>query len=304
MKIRNFLNLSIFTFLLMVIFSCQNQSNNNNGDIIIGSKNFTEQFILGELVAQHIENTTGLKVTRKLNLGGTGICHEGIKSGKLDIYVEYTGTAFTAILKQKPISDTKIVYQKLKQEYAQKFGLELTEPLGFENTFAMLIRGEDAQRLQIKTLSEAAKYTPQWQAGFGYEFIEREDGFTGLSKTYNFQFATSPKIMDLGLMIRALVEKKVDIIAGGSTDGLIAKLGLVILVDDKRYFPPYEAMPIVRQETLKKHPQLRPALKQLGGLITAAEMQKMNYQVDGEFRKPEDVAQEFLQSKGLGKKVN
>ncbi|WP_199313230.1 glycine betaine ABC transporter substrate-binding protein [Microcoleus sp. FACHB-672] len=287
------------TFAWIVAGCNTNKAGGGSGDIVIGSKNFTEQVILGELVAQQIEAKTGLKVERKLNLGGTGICHEGVKSGQLDAYVEYTGTAFTSILKEKTISDPKAVYKQVKQQYVSKFGLEVTEPLGFENTFAMVVRGADAQHLNIATLSQAAKYTPQWQAGFGYEFIEREDGFPGLAKTYGLKFEKSPKIMDLGLMYRALVEKKVDMVAGNSTDGQIATLNLVILKDDKQYFPPYEAVPVVRQETLKKYPKLREAFKQLGGIITAQEMQQMNYQVDGEFRKVEEVVSKFLQSKGL-----
>lgn len=291
--------LCVLTFAFIVAGCNANKAGGGIGDIVIGSKYFTEQVILGELLAQQIEAKTGLKVERKLNLGGTGICHEGVKSGQLDAYVEYTGTAFTSILKEKTISDPKAVYKQVKQQYANKFALEVTEPLGFENTFAMVLRGADAQRLNIATLSQAAKYTSQWQAGFGYEFIEREDGFPGLAKTYGLKFAKSPKIMDLGLMYRALVEKKVDMVAGNSTDGQIATLNLFILKDDKQYFPPYEAVPIVRKETLKKYPKLREALKQLGGMITAKEMQQMNYQVDGEFRKVEDVVREFLQSKGL-----
>lgn len=291
----------ILTFALtLAVAGCNgNSGGGGGGNIVIGSKNFTEQVILGELLAQHIEATVGLKVDRRLNLGGTFICHTALTAGQLDAYVEYTGTSFTAILKQKPISDPKAVYQKVKQEYAKQFGLEVTEPLGFENTFAMVVRGSDARRLNIQTLSQAAQYTPQWQAGFGYEFIEREDGFPGLSKTYGFKFVKRPQIMDLGLMYRALVDKKVDLVAGNSTDGQIARLGLVILKDDKQYFPPYEAVPVVRQETLKKYPQLRKAFQQLGGAISAKEMQRMNYQVEGEFRKVEDVVREFLQSKGL-----
>lgn len=279
----------ILACLLIVACNASPKSGSGGGDIVIGSKNFTEQVILGELLAQQIEATTDLKVIRKLNLGGTGICHEGVKNGQLDAYFEYTGTALTSILKQKVISDPKAVYNKVKQEYAKQFKLELTEPLGFENTFAMVVRGEDAKQLKIQTLSDAAKYTPQWQAGFGYEFMEREDGFPGLAKTYNLRFAKTPKIMDLGLMYRALVEKKVDLVAGSSTDGQIASLGLTILKDDKRYFPPYDAVPVVRQETLKKYPKLREVFKQLSGKITAEEMQKMNYQVDAEFRPVEEV---------------
>lgn len=264
--------------------------------IAIGGKNFTEQFILGEILAQHIESHTKLKVDRRFNLGGTQICHEAVKAGKIAGYVEYTGTAFTSILKQKPISNPQVVYQKVKQNYARKFNLEVMQPLGFNNTFAMIIRGEDAKRLNIKTLSEAAKYTPQWQAGFGYEFLERKDGYPGLAKTYGFKFTKAPKQMELGLMYQALKEKKVDLIAGSSTDGLIPVLNLVILEDDKKYFPPYQAVPVFNQGILKKYPELRESINQLAGLISNEEMQKMNYQVDNQSRPVEEVARDWLKS--------
>jgi Periplasmic glycine betaine/choline-binding (lipo)protein of an ABC-type transport system (osmoprotectant binding protein) len=189
--------------------------------IIIGSKNFTEQVILGELLAQHIENHTKLKVDRRFNLGGTFIAHEAVKAGKIAGYVEYTGTSFTTILKEKPISNPQIVYEKVKEYYDQKLKLTVMKPLGFENTFALIIRGEDAKKWQVKTLSDIAKYTLQMDAGFGYEFIDRKDGYPGLAKTYNLKFAKSPQQMELGLMYKALVDKKVDIIAANSTDGLI-----------------------------------------------------------------------------------
>ena len=300
---KKFLVLCLAAFgLVLAIASCNPDSDSGGGDIVIGSKNFTEQNILGEMLAQQIENTTGLRVERRLHLGTTFICHQALTAGKIDAYVEYTGTAFTTILNQKPISDPQVVYQQLKTGYAQQFGLEVAQPLGFENTYAMIIRGEDAKALDLQTLSQAAQYTPQWQAGMGYEFVERQDGFPGLVKTYNLEFAKPPRVMDLGLMYRALLQKQVDVVAGNSTDGQIARLGLVILEDDQRYFPPYEAAPIIRQATLKKYPQLRQAIAQLSGLITADEMRQMNYQVEGELRDINQVVQEFLQAKGLGKK--
>lgn len=271
----------------------------SNQRIVIGSKNFTEQVILGELLAQEIEAKTNLKVDRRLNLGGTFVCHKGMLAGELDIYPEYTGTAYTAILKQTAISDPQAVYQQVKQTYAQQFQLEWTEPLGFNNTFAIVIRGDDARKNNLQTLSQAAKYTPQWQAGFGYEFLERADGFPGLAKAYNLKFAEQPKVMDLGLLYRALTDKQVDLVAGNSTDGLIDSLGLVVLQDDKRYFPPYEAAPVVRQATLQKHPELRPILASLSGKISEAEMRQLNYEVDGKRRDVKQVVQEFRQSQNL-----
>ena len=295
---KRFLALCLLSFALIIgIYSCSAPSNT----ITIGSKDFTEQDILGELLAQHIEANTKLKVNRRLHLGGTFICQEAIKSGQIDAYVEYTGTAFTTILKQKPITDPRKVYQQVKQAYAKQFQLEVMPPLGFQNTFAMVIRGDDARAKNLQTISQVAKYTPQWQAGFGYEFSEREDGLPGLSKTYNLKFAKPPKIIDLGLLYQALQQKQVDLVAGNSTDGAIPRLDLVVLTDDKQYFPPYEATPIVRQAALKQYPELQRAIAQLGGLIDESQMRRLNYQVEGEKRDVKQVVSEFLQAKKLSK---
>ncbi|MEH1971897.1 MAG: glycine betaine ABC transporter substrate-binding protein [Nostoc sp.] len=299
---KRFFTLCFLSFaLLLVIVGCTpNLNSNNGGNIIVASKDFTEQDILGELLAQQIEATTNLKVARRPRLGGSFVCHSAITAGKIDAYIEYTGTAFTAILKQKAVNDPKEVYEKLKQAYSQQFNLEVMPSLGFENTFAMIVRGEDARRYNIETLSQATQYTPQWRGGFGYEFLEREDGFPGLAKTYDLRFAKSPQIMDLGLIYRALIQKQVDMVAGNSTDGQISRLGLVVLKDDKHYFPPYETVPIVRQEILKKYPELRTAIAQLAGKISADEMRQLNYLVEGELRDVKDIVQEFRKSKGLG----
>jgi osmoprotectant transport system substrate-binding protein len=296
---RFFLALLLSFALMMAIASCNTNLISSSGDIIIASKDFTEQDILGELLAQQIEDTTKLKVVRRPRLGGSFVCHQAIISGNIDAYIEYTGTAFTGILKQAVINDPKLVYEKLKQAYAQQFQLEIMPSLGFENTFAIIIRGEDAKRYNIQNLSEAAQYTPQWRGGFGYEFLEREDGFPGLAKTYNLNFTKPPRIMDLGLIYRALIQKQVDMIAGNSTDGQIARLGLFVLKDDKQYFPPYEATPIVRQETLKKYPQIRQAINQLTGKISADEMRQLNYLVEGELQDIREVVREFRKSKEL-----
>lgn len=299
---KKFLALCFLNFaVLFLIAGCTPNlnSSSNDANIIVASKGFTEQDVLAELLAQQIEATTNLKVSRR-TLGGSFVCHNAITAGQIDAYIEYTGTALTAILKEKPINGSKEVYEKIKQTYARQFNLEVMPNLGFENTFAMIIRGEDAKRNNIQTLSQASQYTPQWRAGFGYEFVEREDGFPGLAKTYNLRFAKPPQIMDLGLIYRALIQKQVDVVAGNSTDGQIARLGLVVLKDDKQYFPPYETVPIVRQETLKKYPELRKAIASLAGKISADEMQQLNYLVEGELRDIKDVVREFLKSKGLG----
>lgn len=267
--------------------------------IVVGSKNFPEQALLGEILAQHLEARTRLRVERRFYLAGSYICQQALLAGRIDTYVEYTGTALTAILHDPIESDPSSVFGKVQAEYKKRFHLEVMPSLGFNNTFAIVIRGEDARRLNVATLSEAARYTPQWRAGFGYEFLERPDGYPGLARVYGLQFAAPPRILDLGLLYRALLDKQVDLVAGNSTDGLLAARDLVVLADDKRYFPPYEAVPIVREDTLARYPEARAAIAELAGKISDAEMQKMNYAVAGQGRDTSEVAQEFLRSKGL-----
>lgn len=267
--------------------------------VTIGSKFFTEQVILAELLAQHIEAKTGIPVVRKTNLGGTLLVHKALLAGELDLYVEYTGTALTAVLNESPQGDANAVFRRVQQLYSDRFHLEATEPLGFENTFAMVVRGDDAKNLHLQTLSDIASFAPQWRAGVGYEFLERPDGFPGLSARYNLHFAESPKVMDLGLIYRALVDHQVDIVAGNSTDGLIDALGLVALTDDRHYFPPYDAVPIVRQSTLAQFPQVRAALADLAGKLSAADIRRMNYAVDAQHQDAAAVVRQFRASKGL-----
>src|SRR5713226_2389559 len=276
--------------------------------ITIGSKFFTEQVVLAELLAQHIEAKTGIPVIRKTNLGGTLLVHKALLAGELDLYVEYTGTALTAVLNESPNSYSQgvahndysnAVYNRVKQLYSDRFHLEVTEPLGFENTFAMVIRGDDAQKLHIQKISDIAPLASKWRAGVGYEFLERPDGFPGLAQNYGLHFAESPKVMDLGLIYRSLVDHQVDIVAGNSTDGLIDALGLVTLVDDRRYFPPYDAVPIVRQSTLVRFPQLRAALADLAGKLSAADIRRLNHAVDVQHQDAAAVVRAFRQSKGL-----
>lgn len=267
--------------------------------IVVGSKNFTEQLILGELVAQQIEAKTHLPVERRFYLAGTFICQQAMLAGRIDIYPEYTGTALTAILKQNPGGSAEEVYQRVKAEYARRFRFDLGHPFGFNDTFAIEIRGEDARRLHLRTISQAASYTPHWRAGFGYEFMERPDGYKGLAATYGLRFAEPPRIMDLGLLSRALKEKQVDLIAGNTTDGLIRALDLFVLDDDRHYFPPYEAVPVVRTEIRSKHPEVVQALNDLAGKITDQEMRQLNYAVDGQHRDAKEVVAEFRRKKSL-----
>ncbi len=286
--------------LVTTIASCSatQTGSNNRGDLVIGAKAFTEQDILGELLAQQIEAKTGLKVTRRLQLGDTLVCHNALLSGQIDLYPEYTGTAFSTILKQKTIGDVKEVYRQVKDDYAQQFKLAVMPPLGFQNTFAMIVRGDMARSLNLKTLSQSSQYIPQWQAGFGYEFTERQE-YANMVKTYDFKFTKAPRLLNLGLLYRALLQKQVDLVAGNSTDGQITRSDFVILEDDRHAFPPYEAAAIVREATLQKYPKVREALEQLAGKISPDEMQHLNYLVDGELRDLKDVVRSFRQSKNL-----
>jgi osmoprotectant transport system substrate-binding protein len=280
-------------------------------EIVVGSKNFSEQALLGEIVAQHLEARTHREVTRRFYLAGSYICQQALLSGRIDLYVEYTGTALTAILHDPlqsdpsailhdPLqSDPSAVLQRVRSEYQRRFGLDVLPSLGFNNTFAIVVRGEDARRLHLKTISGAAPFARDWRAGFGYEFMERPDGFAGLARTYGLSFKETPRIFDLGLLYRALLEKQVDFVAGNSTDGLLAARDLAMLEDDKHYFPPYEAVPVVRADALARFPEMRAALVELAGEINDEEMRRMNYEVDGEHRDIADVAREFLRGKGL-----
>jgi len=266
---------------------------------VIGAKNFTEQVILGELLAQEIEAKSNLKVERRFYLAGSYICQQALVSGRIDAYVEYTGTALTAILKQPVDRNPERVLATVRRLYASRYGIAVAEPLGFENTFAMVIRGDDARQLHLATLSQAATYTPKWRLGVGYEFEQRPDGLAGLSNAYGLRFSGPPRTMDLGLLYRALNAHQVDMIAANSTDGPIQAFGLTALQDDRHYFPPYQAIPLVRAEALQRWPQIQAALDALAGRITADDMRTMNEAIDGKHRDPADVVREFRTSKHL-----
>ena len=264
--------------------------------VTVGSKNFTEQLVLGELLAQLLERRLKVPVERRFYLAGTYICQQAILAGRIDLYVEYTGTALAAILKQPVIPDPQAVFEIVREQYRRRFNLMVMPSLGFSNTFAIIMRGDDARAAGITKLSELAAYAPKMRIGVGYEFLERPDGFAGLAKTYGLRFAAPPVVMDLGLLYRALEAKQVDVVAGSNTDGMIAALGLTVLEDDKHYFPPYDAVPIVRPETLQQFDGMQTALQQLAGRITTQEMRRMNYAVDGEKLEVSGVVSDFLNS--------
>jgi osmoprotectant transport system substrate-binding protein len=254
--------------------------------------------VLGEIVAQHLEHRLHQAVTRRLNLGGTLLAHQALVSGEIDLYPEYTGTALTAILKQPGENSPGPVLDRVRAAY-RKLGVEWLDPLGIDNGFAMIVRGEDGRRLGLKTLSDAAGVKDGWRLGAGYEFEQRADGLAALKNTYRLQFPTAPKTMDLGLLYQALEQKQVDMIAANATDGLLSKLDLRVLDDDRHAFPPYQVCIAVREDQLRKMEGLGPALRELSGKFTNTAMQALNYQVDGQHRGVSEVAREFLRASGL-----
>ena len=264
--------------------------------VSVGSKDFTESSLLAEIVAQMLE-ARGVSVERRFELGGN-LPHEAMVSGTLDLYPEYTGTSYTAILRHAPIGDPRTVYDQVKQEYASKFNVEVSPPLGFENTFAILVRGDEARRLNLKTISDAAPHASRWRAGFGQDFMSRADGYPGFSKTYGLKFA-EVREMDLSLTYIALSSRQVDLIAGNSTEGRIATLDLFQLADDRRYFPPYEAVYLVRQDSVTRVPALGEVLTKLANAISTDEMRRLNYEIDGNKRDPKEVVREWLGGRGL-----
>jgi osmoprotectant transport system permease protein len=266
-------------------------------DISVGSKDFTESIVLAEVFAQALE-ARGLKVERRYELGGN-LAHDSLVAGRIDAYPEYTGTSLMAILKHPPSTEARAVYEQVKREYAARFDVEVGPPLGFEDTFAVLVRSADAGRLNLKTVSDAAVHAPRWRAGFGQDFMSRADGYEGFARAYGLRFAGRPREMDLSLSYRALASGEVDVIAGNSTDGMIATLGLTQLEDDRHYFPPYEAVLLARRDTLERLPRAREVLQKLAGSISTEEMRRLNYEVDGKKRAAADVVREWLRAKGL-----
>ena len=271
--------------------------------IVVGSKNFTEQLILGELLAATVERETGLVVERRLNLGGTLVCDEALRRGDIHMYVEYTGTALTALFNEKQLPETATkstskaaqVLERVRELYASR-GITMLPGLGFNNTFAILVRSADARDQRLERISDLERVSSNWRAGFGYEFLERPDGFAGLARTYNLRFREPPRVMDLNLIYRAVAAGEIDVTAGDATSGLIQALQLTMLADDREYFPPYDAVPVVHAATALRYPELDGAIRRLAGRISAADMQRMNYEVDGQRRDPRSVANAFLET--------
>ena len=293
------------TLILLALCSCAPPRSSR---IVIGAKNFTEQVVLGELLAQQIEAQFAAeghpqKVDRRFYLAGSYICQQALVSGRIDAYVEYTGTALTAILKQ-PLPppgqrDPATILTTVRTLYASRYHVRVEQPLGFDDTFAMIIRNDDAQRLHLHTISDAARIASQLRLGVGYEFESRPDGLPGLATAYNLHFSGPPRTMDLGLLYRALANHQVDIVAGNSTDGPIRALGFTVLADDLHYFPPYQAVPLVREDSLARHPEIQIAMDRLAGKVSAEDVQAMNDAVDGKHEDVTEVVRTFRAQKGL-----
>jgi osmoprotectant transport system substrate-binding protein len=286
--------------LIAILALCGCARSDANRAIRVGSKNFTEQVVLGEIIAQHLERRLHRPVERRLNLGGTLLAHQALVSGEIDLYPEYTGTALAAILKESAApADPMAVLARVRSEYRQRFKVEWLEPLGIDNGFAMVVRGPEARERHLEALSDAARVSGDWTLGAGYEFEQRADGLAALRNTYRIRFSAAPKSMDLGLLYQALEQKRVDMIAANATDGLLSKLDLKVLTDDLHAFPPYQLSIAVRQDRLGGIPGLGPALLELSGKFTNRKMRELNYMVDGEHRSSTRVAAEFLKAAGL-----
>jgi glycine betaine/choline ABC-type transport system substrate-binding protein len=286
----------LFFLLFLLMPGCTDDK--NKATIRIGSKNFTEQFILAEIMAQMIENRTTLNVERIFNLGGTMICHNALVNGEIDLYAEYTGTALTAIMKREVVTDPDQAYQSVSRHYLKNYQLKWLQPFGFNNTYALTLRGSDARENGWTKISDLVTTSARLKAGFTAEFTERPDGYPGLKDSYGLAFQ-SVKDMDPALMYKAIAEMEVDVICAFSTDGRIKAYDLYPLEDDRHFFPPYSAAPVIRLDTAHRYPEVEEALNQLAGIIDNRIMQHLNYAVDETDKSPEAVARKFLREKGL-----
>lgn len=285
----------VLLVLILLVPGCGHRADT----VVIGGKKFSEQSILGEMYAALIEKHTQLRVERRFWLGGTQVVHQAILRGDIDMYPEYTGTAYQVVLKQSGLNDPKRVFEAVRRAYAKQFHLRWLDPIGFNNTYALTMRRDDAERLNLRTISDLSERSDRLVAGLDPEFLERPDGWPGLTKAYDLRLTSKPRQMDPGLVYRAVANGDVDVVDTYSTDGRIPAFKLVILEDDKRFFPPYYAAPVVREDVLKAHPELTKVLNMLAGKVSEAEMQRLNYEVDQQEKRPEDVARRFLREKGL-----
>lgn len=296
MKTKKIL-IALTSLLLVMMLTLSGCGGGNK--ITVGSKDFGESIVLGEMLAQLIENKTDLKVDRKLNMGGTFVCFEAIKKGDIDVYAEYTGTALTAQLNMDVISDPEEAYRVVSDEFEEQFQIKWLDPLGLNNTYALGVTNDVYEEYGVETYSDLAAISKDLKFGSDHEFFDREDGFDGLVKMYNMEFNGEPRKMDISLKYQAIGDGDIDVTNVFATDGPIKKYNLKVLEDDKLFFPPYYASPIVRIDTLKEHPELEEVLNSLGGLIDDSTMTELNYRVDVEGEDISIVAEDFLRNKGL-----
>lgn len=291
--------ITIILMTLVMIMSIGLTGCSDNDGVTIGSKDFGENIVLGEMFAQLIENHTDIKVNRKLNMGGTFVCFEAIKNGDIDIYAEYTGTGLTAQLKMDVISDSDKAYRVVAEEFDKQFGVKWLEPLGLNNTYALAVTNEVYEEYGVETYSDLAEISDNLVFGSDHEFFDRQDGYDGLVDLYDMHFKEEPKKMEISLKYQAIGNGDMDITNVFATDGPIKKYNLKVLVDDKGFFPPYYAAPIIRKDTLEKYPELEEILNKLAGLLDDQTMTDINYKIDVEGRDVEAVATEFLTENGL-----
>ncbi|NLV87081.1 MAG: glycine/betaine ABC transporter substrate-binding protein [Clostridiales bacterium] len=288
------LGLSIVLLLAIALTGCA-----GSDKIVIGSKDFSENILLGEIFGQLVEAKTDIKVDRKLNLGGTFVCFEAIKKGDIDIYPDYTGTGLTAQLKMDVISDPDEAYRVVAEEFDKQFGIKWLEPFGFNNTYTLAVTQEVYKQYGMETFSDLAEISENLVFGAEHEFFDRQDGYDGLVETYSMTFKGEPKKMNVSLKYQAIGNGDMDVTDAFSTDGAIMQYDLVVLEDDLGFFPPYYAAPIIRNDTLEKHPELEDVLNVLADAIDDAAMTELNYKVDVEGQDVANVAKDFLTERGL-----
>lgn len=292
----------VLTTVLMgtLLAGCGGGNNNaaagNSGEITIGSKNFTENVLLAHMMADLIEDKTDIKVKRQMNLGGSNVAWSALENNDIQLYPDYTGTIVANYYQEETGNSDESLTKT--RELVEKDGLAFLDPFGINNTYTLAVSRETAEKYNLKTFSDLAKVSGEMVLGVEFEFLDREDGYPGIQKLYGMDFKAS-KGMDHGIMYRAIDEGETDVTNAYATDAQIKVHDLVILEDDKEFFPPYDAGPIIRQETLDKYPELEGILNQLNGQISDEEMQQLNAEVDVDALKEEDVARNFLIKKGL-----
>ncbi|MGI5901559.1 MAG: glycine betaine ABC transporter substrate-binding protein [Desulfitobacteriia bacterium] len=292
---KKILNLFMVAVIAIAFCGC-GSAGGGEGKITVGSKNYTENIVLAHIMAELIEAKTDLTVERKVNLGGSNVAWKALENNDIQLHPEYTGTIVSGYFQEETSSAEETLVRA--QELANQSGFKLLEPFGMNNTYTLAVTKETAEKYNLKTFSDLARESEKLILGCDFEFIDRADGYPGLQRVYNMNFK-EVKGMDHGIKYRSQKEKQVDVIDAFATDGQLKVHDLVILEDDKEFFPPYHGLPIIRQDTLEQYPELEEVLKLLAGIVDDSTMQELNALVDEEGMKAETVARDFLVSKGL-----